>query len=145
MGDGKLGMVSKIAKKYNIDLIYIFGSQIHSALELLRGGDIETSDSMTDMDVGIVFNERLPRPKERYQLYGDVHNQLQDIFNPFPLDLIFLQETHSVFQARAICGRCIYFSSPSIKDEYEENILRRAADFRPFLERYLDELLEEVK
>lgn len=36
-----------------------------------------------------------------------------------------------------------------IKDEqfrgtYEEDILRRAADFRPFLERYLDEYLEEA-
>jgi hypothetical protein len=30
------------------------------------------------------------------------------------------------------------------KDDYEEMVLRRAADFRPFLELYLKEVLEEA-
>jgi hypothetical protein len=30
------------------------------------------------------------------------------------------------------------------RDEYEMMILRRAADFRPFLETYLKEVLEEL-
>jgi hypothetical protein len=64
--------------------------------------------------------------------------------NVSSLDLVFLQETHSVFQANVISGHCIYAASSSIQEEYEENVLRLAADFRPFLEHYLDEVLEEV-
>jgi hypothetical protein len=87
----------------------------------------------------------LPGPKEIFQFYSFIYNELQELFNPFPLDLVFLQETHSVFQAQVICGECIYSVSPSIKEKYEEDILRRAADFKPFLKMYLDEILEEVK
>jgi hypothetical protein len=32
----------------------------------------------------------------------------------------------------------------TFKEDYEEMILRRAADFRPFLELYLKEALEEA-
>ena len=71
------------------------------------------------------------------------YNELEELFLPYPLDLVFLQENHSFFQAKVLCGKCLYYSDPNFKETYEENILRRAADFKPFLERYFDELLEE--
>lgn len=133
-----------IASKYNIGLIYIFGSQVQTAKDLLDGIKKNPADRLTDIDIGLVFLKELPGPKERIKLYSSIYNELEDLIAPFPLDLVFLQETHSVFQARAICGECIYCVSKEYKEEYEDGILRRAADFRPFLELYLDELLEEV-
>lgn len=136
--------IEVIARKYNIGLIYIFGSQIQRAKDLLSGDVRAPEDRLTDIDIGLVFLKELPGAKERIELYSSVYNELEDLIKPFPLDLVFLQETHSVFQAKAISGECIYSVSKDYKEEYEENILRRAADFRPFLELYLDELLEEV-
>ncbi len=136
--------LSTLAKKYNVALIYIFGSQVQAGVDLLNGTKRTFDDIMTDVDLGLVFLEELPNPKERLKLYSSLYDEFQDLVTPFPLDLVFLQETHSIFQSRAICGKCIYYISQQYKDNYEENILRRAADFRPFLELYLDELLGEV-
>lgn len=137
-------VIENLAFENNIALVYIFGSQVEAGLEILKGERREFSDPLTDIDIGVVFKTQLPGPLEKFELYSSIHNQLGDLFAPFPVDLVFLQETHSVFQANAICGRCLYYCDLDLKETYEENILRRAADFRPFLARYLDEVLEEV-
>lgn len=41
-------------------------------------------------------------------------------------------------------GPCVYAVSPPFKAAYEERILARAADFRPFLERYYADRLGGV-
>ena len=141
----KLKLINKIAAKNDIALVYIFGSRFKTGLDTLRGVPIKNDDPLADIDIGVVFRTGLPSPRKRPEMYSSIFNQLEDLFVPFPLDLVFLQETHSVFQANAICGHCIYYFSLDFKETYEENVLRRAADFRPFLERYLDEMLEEVR
>lgn len=140
----KKEVIKDIMQKNNIALLYIFGSQVATGLDLLNDIPREFTDPLTDIDIGVVFKAAPPGPMEVYNLYSSIYNQLEDVFFPYPLDLVFLQETHSVFQANAILGRCIYFCSLEFKEIYEEKVLMRAADFRPFLERYLDEVLEEV-
>src|SRR4030066_1924381 len=106
-------ILATIAKKYNIILIYVFGSQVGTAINILKGITKIPEDRMADIDVGLVLQKKLPGPKEIFQFYSFIYNELQELFNPFPLDLVFLQETHSVFQAQAICGECIYSVSQS--------------------------------
>lgn len=136
--------IEGIAQKCQIALVYIFGSQVEAALDLLQGKGRQLNDPLTDIDTGVVFESELPGPLERYELYSFIQNSLEDLLSPFPVDLVFLQETHSVFQSRAICGECVYCRSLDFRECYEENVIRRAADFRPFLERYLDDALEGV-
>ncbi len=136
--------IIKIADSYGVALMYLFGSQAEAGWHLLDGQQPEASDPMSDLDLGVVFKGCLPSPKERPNLYGDLYIALAEIFSPFSLDLVLLQETHSVFQANAVCGECIYCSSPEFKESYEEEVMRRTADFRPFLEKYLDEVIEEA-
>jgi len=52
--------------------------------------------------------------------------------------------SRSCFQFGAVKGVCVYQEGQEKRDAYEIMILRRAADFRPFLEMYLREVLEEV-
>ncbi|MCL6611014.1 MAG: nucleotidyltransferase domain-containing protein [Peptococcaceae bacterium] len=137
-------MLNRIASDYGIALVYIFGSQVQTGLDLLAGAQREICDPLADIDIGVVFKAGLPGPADRIDLYSSIYNRMEDLFAPFPVDLVFLEETHSVFQANAVCGECVYCCSPGFKEIYEENVLRRAADFRPFLTRYLDEVLEEV-
>ena len=136
--------IDLIAEKYGIGLIYLFGSRAETAKEILNGASSEIDDPLADIDVGVVFSEGLPHKDKRVFLYADIFNDLEDLFMPFPLDLVFLEETHSVFQAEAISGYCIYSIDTDFRDGFEENVLRRAADFRPFLDKYYEELLEEV-
>ncbi len=132
-----------ICEQYSIALAYLFGSQAEEGLKLLEGEDIKPSDSLADLDLAVVFNKKLPPYDQLPKLYANLYNQLMDLFFPFSLDLVFLQEQHSVFQAQAVTGICIYAENATFKSDYEESVMRRAADFKPFLEKFFEERLEE--
>ncbi|MGC8707561.1 MAG: nucleotidyltransferase domain-containing protein [Athalassotoga sp.] len=137
-------MIKDISKKYNIGLVYLFGSQKDNAKRIIDGEKVTITDSLADIDVGIVFNFDLLNLKDRYKLYADIYNEFEDIFLPYRLDLVFLQEHHSVFQCQAIIGYCVYSESEKFKDFYEEQILKHAADFKYVLDRYYEERLEDI-
>lgn len=135
-----------IAQRYGIDLIYAFGSQADAVRSYVFEETPPTVNRPgSDADIGVVFHGSLP-PEGivRAKVYSSLYIALSDALEPFRVDLCFLQENHSVFQAQAIKGCCLYAVNEEIKDNYEEMIMRRAADFRPFLDRFLAEALEEV-
>ena len=134
----------KICRQYSIRLLYLFGSQAEEGLQILNGSAIELSDPLTDLDLGVVFRNGLPAAAKLLKLYSALDNLLTDLFLPLPLDLVFLQEQHSVFQAEAVTGICIYTDDPLYKEYYEEDVMRRAADFKPFLEMFYKERFEEI-
>ena len=104
---------------------------------------MEVKDRLTDIDIGIVFKEEVPIEK-RYQIFSEIYNALSDLFLPLRLDITFLQENHSVLQSQALLGNCIYSADNRFKDEYEHNILARAADFKFVLDKYYEEKMEEL-
>lgn len=109
----------------------------------MEGGNPLLTDPLADLDIGVVrLAGELP-PLERVELYSALSMDLQGLFKPFSVDLVLLEETHSVLQAEAICGTCIYAENEKLREDYEERILARAADFRPFLELFYRERLEE--
>jgi len=136
--------IAGICRKHGVSLLYLFGSQKDTALRVLLGEVVETGDPLTDADVGAVMDSSGLTVGGRLDLYAALHNDLEDLFLPLRLDLVFLDETHSVFQSTAITGVCLYAASRRFQDAHEYAVLRRAADFKPFLDRYLQEVLEEV-
>ncbi|SFQ96971.1 hypothetical protein SAMN05660706_10294 [Desulfoscipio geothermicus DSM 3669] len=141
----RLNKLEYICHKNRVALVYLFGSQAQAGAKILAGEKIIIDDPLTDLDVGVVTEGPLPPPSQRYKFYAELYNEMEDIFKPLRLDLVLLEENHSVFQLEAIKGICVYQNSLEKRDDYEMMILRRAADFRPFLEKYLQEVLEEVK
>ena len=133
-----------ICRKYGIALVYLFGSQAAAGKRLLAGSNVTIIDPLTDLDVGVVTSNPLPEPTRRRKLYAALYNDLEEVFRSFKLDLVFLEENHSVFQLEAIKGLCVYQVSQEKRDDYEMMILRRAADFRPVLQKYLQEVLEDI-
>lgn len=135
--------LADIARRYGLDLVYAFGSQADAIVALVAKGTIPARPIRSDADIGVVFAGGLPPAgRERAVTYARLHLELSDLLDPFRVDLMFLQENHSVFQAEAIKGHCLYASLREIRERYEEMVLRRAADFRPFLLAYLKEALE---
>ncbi|MDI6871771.1 MAG: nucleotidyltransferase domain-containing protein [Bacillota bacterium] len=135
----------ELCRRHGLALVYLFGSQAANGARLLDGETAAPSDALADLDVGVVTLEPLLPPHERYQFYARLFNDLEDVFKPFPLDLVLLEENHSVFQLEAIKGICVYQVSEEKRDEYEMNILRRAADFAPVLDLFHREYLEEFR
>ena len=132
-----------ICQKYNIALVYLFGSQKENSLKLLNGEKVKINDPLADIDVGIVFSQDIESMPERHKVYSNLYNDLEDLFLPYHLDLVFLQECHSIFQTEALLGICVYNISEEFKDEYEMMILRRSADFKYVLDKYAEEALEK--
>lgn len=144
-------MSSPITKKlaitcrnHGVALVYLFGSQASTGAMLLKGEKVIVDDPLSDIDVGVITEAPLPNPYQRTIFYAALYNDMEDIFKPLRLDLVLLDENHSIFQLEAIKGICVFQSSQKKRDDYEMMILRRAADFRPFLNKYLREVLEEV-
>jgi len=138
--------IEDTCNRYGIALVYLFGSCAEKAYHsLLHDKTMHTDDPLTDIDIGVVFTNPLPTTEKRYLLFSDLYNAFADMFHPIPIDLVFLEENHAVFQVEALKGRCIYAISDRFKDNYEEMVLRRAADFKPVLDLFFKEVLEEVK
>jgi len=141
----RLLRLTEICHESGISIMYLFGSMKDAGLIVLQGNAVMQSDPLADMDVGVVFAGSLPHGLPRTRLYSRIYNQLEDLFLPYKLDLVLLQETHSVFQAEAVKGHCLYSADDAFKDRYEEDALRKACDFRPYLEQYHKEVLEAYR
>ena len=96
--------IAGICRKHGVSLLYLFGSQKDTALRVLLGEVAEIGDPLTDADVGAVMDSSGLTVGRRLDLYAALHNDLEDLFLPLRLDLVFLDETHSVFQSTAISG-----------------------------------------
>ncbi len=137
--------ISALCEAKGVSLVYLFGSQALGGVACACGDVIvPTDDLFVDLDVGVVMQGSLPPASERHRLYSVLHNAFQDCFPCYRVDLVFLQENHSVFQYEAIKGTCLYQASQEVRGEYEMRVLRLAADFRPVLNMFLTEVLEEV-
>ena len=130
-------------QKYNIALVYLFGSQKENSLKILSEEKVDIKDPLADIDVGIVFSQDIESIPDRHKVYSNIYNDFEDLFLPYHLDLVFLQECHSVFQSEALLGICVYSISEEFKDEYEMMVLRRAADFKYVLDKYAEDALEK--
>jgi hypothetical protein len=135
--------IRDFCQKYNIAFVYLFGSQKENSLKILNKEKVDINDPLADIDVGIVFSQDIESIPDRHKVYSNIYNDFEDLFLPYHLDLVFLQECHSVFQTEALLGICVYSISEEFKDEYEMMVLRRAADFKYVLDKYAEEALEK--
>ena len=139
----KIEKLRDFCQKYNIALVYLFGSQKENSLKILNEEKVDINDPLADIDVGIVFSQDIESIPDRHKVYSNIYNDFEDLFLPYHLDLVFLQECHSVFQSEALLGICVYSISEEFKDEYEMMVLRRSADFKYVLDKYAEDALEK--
>jgi predicted nucleotidyltransferase len=133
--------LEEISARYGVSLIFLFGSRNDTGIAYLEGKAIEEQDPMADLDIGVVF-QRGKFPAKPYKVYAQLYADLSVLFDPFKLDLVFLQETHSLIQFEAIKGNCIFATTAQAKIDYIEDVLRRGADWKPVMDKFYQELAE---
>jgi predicted nucleotidyltransferase len=136
-----LDKLDAIFRRHGVKIAYLFGSQKQRGIEFLQGIPVE-AEKGSDLDIGIVF-EKLP--DNPFLPYGELYAELIDIFEPFDIDLVFLQETDSLFQYEAIRGEVIYYEDQDFLDEYEELIMKKAGDLAYKREEFERDFLEAIK
>jgi len=136
-----LDKLSTVFQKYGVKIAYLFGSQKEKGIEFLRGGSVQSGKG-SDLDIGVVF-EKLP--EKAVLLYGEINAELVDIFEPFNIDLVLLQETDSLFEYEAIKGEVIYCEDQEFLDEYEELVMKKAGDLAYKWKEFERDFLEAIK
>jgi hypothetical protein len=67
-------------------------------------------------------------PEKRLKIYGELYLELSKVFEPFNIDLIFLEETSPLLQYEAIKEYRFYEDNTEWAEEYEEKITKIASD-----------------
>lgn len=131
----------ELLRKHRVKIAYIFGSQKESGIAFL---DDKKSivDEKADLDMGVVF-EKLPI--DAFGVYGEIYASLSILFEPFNIDLVFLQETDTLFQYEAIKGELIYCEDENFLDDYEEMVMKMASDLSFKKAEFEKDFLEAVK
>jgi predicted nucleotidyltransferase len=133
--------LDRIFEKHGVKIAYLFGSQQEAGLSFLQGKSIDIEKG-SDLDVGVVF-ERLPQ--KAFDVYGDLFADLSLELDPFAVDLVFLQETNSLFQYEAICGKRVYCKDEFFCDDYEELVMKKASDLAFKRKEFERDFLEAIR
>lgn len=133
--------IKELAEKFGVNLIYLFGSHAEKGLKYLEGEEI-ILDSYSDLDVAVSLKNP---PQNIIGIYGELYKELSQIFDPFHIDLVFIHEVNPLFQYEIIKAIRIYEENENEVEEFEEMVMKKAADLS-FKKRLMDrEIMEAIE
>lgn len=113
-----------VLRKHRILLAYLFGSQQDEGVEYLSGKKYKAG-SRSDLDIGLLLEKF---PKDIFNLYGNLYSDLSEVFAPFSIDILFLNEVGPLLRYEIIKAKRIYARNEEFADNYEEHTIKIAAD-----------------
>jgi len=115
--------LKQLAEKYDIQIIYAFGSRAKEALNLVEGKIERLSKSISDLDIGI-------KPKRRLNIEEKVEIALalEDIFDVSRVDLVIIPEAPIFLALEIVKGELLYAKDLTYEAEYQLYIMRQAAE-----------------
>jgi predicted nucleotidyltransferase len=122
-------ILNKIAERFELSLIYAFGSKANEVLEWLEYEKFELSiSSSSDVDIGVK-----PYPGKKLSVRKKVYlaMALEDFFAVRKVDLVVIPEVDPFLAANIVRGERIYCRTEYEADEYDLYVLRRAGDLAP--------------
>jgi predicted nucleotidyltransferase len=142
MAPDKIYQIHAVARKYELSMIYLFGSQAKRGLHYLEGTDVLPSES-SDLDIAVAFQNPPVFPMETY---GHLYREADKIFHPFDIDLMFMHEVDILLQYEIIKGVRIYEADEFLADLCEERIMKLAGDLivkKRIMDREIMEAIED--
>jgi predicted nucleotidyltransferase len=133
--------IDEICHRFHISLCYLFGSQAEAGKALLSGSPVEMEDPESDIDFAVLFIEI---PEDGLKTYAALSLELQDLVRPFRADLLFLHEVDHLIQLEAIQGICVFSLDNERREEYEERVMKCAADELEIFRRNEKDMFEAI-
>lgn len=123
--------LQEICRRYQVDILYAFGSRAKEALALVQGEIDTLSDSPSDLDIGAK-----PNRTASWGVWDKVGlaQDLEDLFHIHRVDLVSLSDAGPYLAAEIIAGERLFADDSYLADEYDLYIWRRVADHE-FLEK----------
>lgn len=120
-----------------VDAVYLFGSQAEGV-----------AGASSDIDIGIVLKNPIPRQKPITALYNALFHVLHDCFdmsNFRTMDIVFLQRASLELQFDVVQhGKVLFESSPDVRMNFEERVVALYRDFKPILKQFNHAVLERI-
>jgi len=131
--------LQRIADRFSISELYVFGSRADEVASCVSGGAAETEHPDADVDIGVhtILGKRLS-VKEKVQLTIE----LEDLFQVPRVDLVIISEAPLFLGLEVIKGKLLYCKDPDEQAEHELLIMRRAGDVAYYENERRQEILE---
>lgn len=127
-----LNQIRRIGKKYQLELIYLFGSRA-----------LEKNSKLSDVDIAVLLKKE--KPDGLRELILNLIFDFSHIFSPYKVDLLILNEAPLALQNNVILeGKCLYYSDKEIKFNYEERIIKLYLDFKRYESEYYEEMHKTI-
>lgn len=134
MIDFNLQKIKEVAIQYNLADVFIFGSQVDG---------FARKDS--DLDVGVRFQNGLPKVEQRGKIYGEIFADLNSCFSEQKLDLVFIDEAPLHFKYKIFTQGKIIFSQNQEKSlDFQEYIFNLYRDQKYFIDEFFKGVLESA-
>ncbi len=125
-------LIKKIALKYDLQLIFLFGSKA-------TGRDTNVSD----IDIAVLVNNR-----EAYNLKNLILDLIFDFSKVFcsdKIDLVILNKASLAVQYNVISdGKILYELNPEIRYNYEVNLISLYLDFKRYEDEYYEAMHKQI-
>lgn len=119
--------IRRIATKYELQIVYAFGSRAKQALEAVEGRIERLPKGLSDLDVGI--KARSPLTVEEKVEIGIL---LEDLFDVTRVDVVDLSEAPAFLAVDIVSGEVLFAQDATHEAEYQLFVLRRAAELVPY-------------
>ncbi|NVM55260.1 MAG: nucleotidyltransferase domain-containing protein [Candidatus Helarchaeota archaeon] len=128
----ELHKISSIGKKYNLLLVYLFGSKA-----------LGKESKLSDIDIAVLLKEN-----GRYnlrELMLDLIFEFGQIFHSDKIDLLILNKASYAIQYGVISeGKLLYQTNPEIRSQYETRIIKLYLDFKKYETEYYRALQKSI-
>ena len=142
MANDKIHQIHAVARKHELSLMYLFGSQAEQGLRYLDDTKVLPVQN-SDLDIAVAFRNPPLFPMESY---GHLYREADKIFYPFDIDLIFMHDVDILLQYEIIKGVRIYEADASLAELCEERIMKLAGDLivkKRMMDREIMEAIED--
>jgi len=119
--------IKDFASRYNIQMIYAFGSRAKEALDFVEGKIERFPSKPSDLDIGVKTKNHLNVDEK-----VEIAIFFEDIFNVPRVDLVVLSDAPVFLALDIVTGEILYAADSTYEAEYQLYIIAMAADLIPF-------------
>lgn len=125
--------INKI-KNLSVSIVYLFGSYAE-----------KKNHTLSDVDIGIVFNDKLNTNQDMSKIYNELYDIFTDVFKEENIDIVILERTGLELKFDVITnGKVIFEESHEERISFEEKVGLLYADFKPVLEEFDKTILNRI-
>jgi hypothetical protein len=124
--------IERIAKKYRIILVYLFGSKARN-----------TDSKISDIDIAVLLENN--EEDDLKDLILALIFEFSKLFKSDKIDLLLLNRASLAIQYRVISeGKILYQINSELRCNYEEKVVKLYLDFKKFEEEYYKAMHQRV-